>query len=61
MPDLAPELRHRTDLWLITDDNMATEFKRVRDDWTSGTDRTQWSDEDRNWWAVFSEIRREFR
>lgn len=27
LPDLAPGLRARKDLWLITDDNMATEFK----------------------------------
>jgi SAM-dependent methyltransferase len=27
LPDLGEALRARTDLWLITDDNMATEFK----------------------------------
>lgn len=27
IPELGPALRERTDLWLITDDNMATEYK----------------------------------
>jgi predicted membrane-bound spermidine synthase len=27
LPDMGPALRHRTDLWLITDDNMASEFR----------------------------------
>ena len=27
LPDIGPELRRRTDLWVITDDNMANEFR----------------------------------
>ncbi|MDD4892074.1 MAG: hypothetical protein PHU85_19300, partial [Phycisphaerae bacterium] len=30
LPDVAPAFRDRGDLWLITDDNMATEYKLVR-------------------------------
>ena len=30
LEDVAPEFRRDKDLWLITDDNMATEFKRGR-------------------------------
>ena len=53
MTDMAPGLLQRTDLWLITDDNMATEFKRSRDDQSSGADRSLWWDENRAWKVVF--------
>jgi len=55
--DIAPEMLARGDLWMITDDNMATEFKRRQSDWDSGIDRTRWYDPARSWWAFFNRRR----
>ena len=47
----APELRKRGDLWIITDDNMATEFKRERNDDNSGLSRLRMWMKERAWWS----------
>jgi hypothetical protein len=52
-PNEAPTWRLRHDLWVITDDNMATEFKRERSDTGSGLSRIQIWMKERMWWRFF--------
>lgn len=49
----SPYWRDRKDLWIITDDNMATEFKRARSDVGSGANRNALFSRDRSWFAFF--------
>ncbi len=49
----SPYWRDRKDLWIITDDNMATEFKRARSDVGSGANRSAVFSRDRSWFAFF--------
>jgi len=55
--DEAPRWRARRDLWVISDDNMATEFKRERSDTGSGLSRIRiWMKE--RMWSRFLQARR---
>jgi spermidine synthase len=52
-PDEAPALRKRSYLFVITDDNMATEFKRERSDSENGLWRLRVWLKERMWWHFF--------